>query len=133
MTNKFPRFDAWLTTAVSGIRFPMDKEDVRRELSDHFEDKTLDLMRIFPDISPERAEELALARMGDAEELKEELARIHKPLAGHLWAVSVWLLLLGVVALILVSLFVLKLLYDNYFRWVIVDLIGSFFKLLHMR
>jgi len=39
----------------------------------------------------------------------------------------------GVVALILVSLFVLKLLYDNYFRWVIVDLIGSFFKLLHMR
>ena len=114
MTNKFPRFDAWLTTAVSGIRFPMDKEDVRRELSDHFEDKTLDLMRIFPDISPERAEALALARMGDAEELKEELVRIHKPFAGYLWAVSVWLLLLGVVALMFIGFFVLKLLFDNY-------------------
>ena len=122
MKNKFPRFDAWLTTAVSGIRFPMDQEDVRRELSDHFEDKTLDLMRIFPDISPERAEELALARMGDAEELKEELARIHKPFAGYLWAASVWLLFLAVMALMLIGFFVLKLVFDNYIRGFLISI-----------
>jgi len=133
MKNRFPRFDEWLNTAVSGIRFYYDREEVRQELYDHFEDKTLDLMRFYPQISESEAEELALARMGDAEELKDELARIHKPWVGNLWAVSVWLLFLAVFALILISLFVLKLLYDNYFRWVIYDLIGSFFDLLHMR
>jgi len=133
MKNRFPRFDEWLNTAVSGIRFYYDREEVRQELYHHFEDKTLDLMRFYPQISESEAEELALARMGDAEELKDELARIHKPWVGNLWAVSVWLLFLAVFALILISLFVLKLLYDNYFRWVIYDLIGSFFDLLHMR
>jgi len=133
MKNRFPRFDEWLNTAVSGIRFYYDREEVRQELYHHFEDKTLDLMRFYPQISESEAEELALARMGDAEELKDELARIHKPWVGNLWAVSVWLLFLAVFALILISLFVLKLLYDNYFRWAIYDLIGSFFDLLHMR
>ena len=122
MKNKFPRFDVWLTTAVSGIKFPYDREEVRQELADHFEDKTFDLMRIFPDISPERAEEMALERMGDAEEMKEELARVHKPFAGYLWAVSIWLLMLAVMALIFIGFFVLKLVFDNYLIGMIYDL-----------
>lgn len=133
MKTRFPRFDAWLNTAVSGIGFYYDREEVRQELYDHFEDKTLDLIRIYPKISESEAEELALARMGDAQELKEELARIHKPWVGNLWAVSVWLLFLAVFALILISLFVLKLLYDNYIRSIVLDLLGAFFELLHMR
>ena len=132
MKNRFPRFEAWLTTAVSGIRFYYDREEVRQELYDHFEDKTFDLMRIYPKISESEAEELALARMGDAEELKDELARIHKPWVGNLWAVSVWLLFLAVFALSLISLFVLKLLYDNYFRWGFYDLVRAFFEMLHL-
>ena len=122
MKNRFPRFDAWLTTAVSGIKFPYDREEVRQELADHFEDKTFDLMRIFPDISPERAEEMALERMGDAEEMKEELARVHKPFAGYLWAVSIWMLMLAVMALIFIGFFVLKLVFDNYLIGMIYDL-----------
>lgn len=122
MKNQFPLFDVWLTTAVSGIKFPYDREEVRQELADHFEDKTYDLMRIFPDISSERAEEMALERMGDAEEMKEELARIHKPFAGYLWAVSIWLLMLAVMALIFIGFFVLKLVFDNYLIGMIYDL-----------
>ena len=122
MKNRFPRFDAWLNTAVSGIRFYYDREEVRQELYDHFEDKTLDLMRFYPQISESEAEELALARMGDAEEIKDELARIHKPWIGNLWAVSVWLLFLAVVALVIIGFFVLKLVFDNYLIGMIYDL-----------
>ena len=123
MKRKFPHFDVWLTTAVSGIKFPYDREEVRQELADHFEDKTLDLMRIYPELSEAEAEKMALERMGDAEELKEELARIHKPWVGTVWTVSVWLLFMGVFALIIISFFVLKLVFDNYLIQIIYDLI----------
>lgn len=65
---------SWLSTATSGIRFGPDRAAARRELAEHIEDRTADLMRIFPDISEEEAGERALAAMGDAWELKKELA-----------------------------------------------------------
>ena len=66
---------SWLNIATSGIRFGPDRAAARRELAEHIEDRTADLMRIFPDISEEEAGERALAAMGDAWELKKELAR----------------------------------------------------------
>lgn len=78
----------WLDTAVSGIPFGPDRKAVRAELYAHMEDKTLDLARIFPGISPDEARDLALASMGDPEELKLELARIHTPWLGWLWQIS---------------------------------------------
>lgn len=78
----------WLDTAVSGIRFGPDRETVRGELYAHLEDKTADLMRIFPDLSPDEARDRALAGMGDAEELKVSLAKIHRPWLGWLWMAS---------------------------------------------
>lgn len=78
----------WLETAVSGIRFKPDRAEVRAELLAHVEDKTLDLMRIFPNIDPDEAQERALAGMGDPEELKISLAKIHRPWLGYLWQVS---------------------------------------------
>lgn len=79
---------SWLDTAVSGIRFGPDRRAVRAELEGHIEDKTADLQRIFPDIPEEEARERALAGMGDAQGLKKELARIHKPWLGYLWRCS---------------------------------------------
>lgn len=81
----------WLETAVSGIRFKPDREAVREELYAHLEDKTLDLQRIFPDIDPDEARDQALAGMGDAEEIKVRLARVHRPWLGYLWQASRWL------------------------------------------
>lgn len=93
---------SWLSIATSGIRFGPDQEAVRAELMEHIEDKTADLMRIFPDISEEEAGERALAAMGDAWELKKELAKVHRPWLGYLWRctqVLVWgLLVLSLIA-----------------------------------
>ncbi len=82
----------WLETATSGIRFGPDRLAVRAELYAHLEDKTLDLIRVFPGMDPDEARDRALAGMGDAEELKTELARIHRPWLGYLWQASRWLL-----------------------------------------
>ena len=79
---------SWLTAATRGIRFGPDREAVTRELRDHLDDKTADLMRIFPDMAGWEAEALALSRMGDPEEIGAELARIHKPWLGYLWQAS---------------------------------------------
>lgn len=84
--------DRWLDTAVSGIRFGPDRRQVRRELAAHLEDKEAGLRRSFPDIPEAEAQERALSAMGDAEALKQELAKIHRPWLAWLWTVSRWTL-----------------------------------------
>lgn len=79
---------SWLDTAVSGIRFGPDRRAVLEELEGHFEDKIADLRRVFPDIPEAEARERALRGMGDPEELKISLARVHKPWLGYLWRAS---------------------------------------------
>ena len=80
--------DSWLDIAVSGIRFGPDRRAVRAELAGHMEDKIADLRRIFPDIPEEEARDRALSSMGDPEELKRALAKIHRPWLGWLWQFS---------------------------------------------
>ena len=95
-----PKFDreGWLAAAVGGIRFRPDREAVERELREHIEDKTADLLRIFPGMTEGEAEERALSGMGDPKELGKELARVHKPWLGYLWRASQWTL--GLLALL---------------------------------
>ena len=90
------RMQTWLNTAVSGIRFKPDREAVKEELRGHFEDKVADLQRIFH-VSQEEAEEMALERMGDAEKIGREMAKIHKPWLGWLWQASQAALLVSVI------------------------------------
>lgn len=93
---------SWLSIATSGIRFGPDREAVRLELMEHMEDKAADLLRIFPDMTEEEAQERALSEMGDAWELKKELAKVHKPWLGWLWRctqVLVW----GLLAVFLIA------------------------------
>ena len=93
----------WLDTAVSGIRFGPDRREARAELAAHIEDKTESLRRRFPDIPPEEAEQRALEGMGDPQELKTQLAKVHKAWLGYLWSISRRVVVLGVV-LSLISL-----------------------------
>ena len=88
MIHKNYNVSAWLETAVAGIRFRPDRETVEAELREHIEDKTLDLMRIFPDMTAEEAGERALSQMGDPEEIGRELAKIHRSWLGYLWRAS---------------------------------------------
>lgn len=84
--------DRWLDKATSCIRFGPDRQAVSEELAAHLEDKTADLQRIFPDMTEAEARERAILEMGNATELGKELAKIHKPWLGWLWAVSCVLL-----------------------------------------
>lgn len=84
------RKDKWLDTAVSGIKFYLDRQRVRQELEDHFEDRMAALRRAFPDIPEEEAQTRTLAGLGDAEEVKRELAKVHRPWLGWLWNASRW-------------------------------------------
>lgn len=87
--------ERWLDTAVSGIRFGPDRKAVRQELAEHMEDKMAGLGRSFPDLPEEEARDLALASMGDPEEVKIQLAKIHRPWLGYLWRASQALLVLA--------------------------------------
>lgn len=78
----------WLETAVSGIRFGPDRKAVRAELLAHLEDRAADFRRIFPNITPDEARERALSAMGNAEEVKAALAKVHRPWLGWLWRLT---------------------------------------------
>lgn len=78
----------WLYIATRGIRFKPDRTAVRRELEAHLEDKRTDLQRIFPELSSEEVERRAVESMGDAWEVRKQLAKIHKPWLGYLWRLS---------------------------------------------
>ncbi len=93
---KEKNIQGWLDIAVVGIRFKTDREAVEQELREHLEDKIEDLQRFYH-ISIEEAEEMALERMGNAEEIGREMAKIHKPWLGWLWRVSQAALLVSVI------------------------------------
>lgn len=78
----------WLYIATRGIHFRPDRESVRAELAAHLEDKQADLQRIFPEMSQEEAEHRAVESMGDAWEVRKQLAKIHRPWLGYLWRLS---------------------------------------------
>lgn len=78
----------WVDAAVSGIRFPLDREAVEQELREHIQDKIDEVLRLDPGIDREQAEALAVGQMGDAAEIGAQLARLHRPWLGWLWMAS---------------------------------------------
>ena len=91
--------EGWLDKATAGIRFGPDRREVRRELEEHLEDKALDYLRIFPDLTKEEARQRAASEMGDPAEIGRELAKVHKPWLGYFWRVSQLLLAAVVIGL----------------------------------
>ena len=98
-------WEVWLNLAVGGIRFKPDRAAVRAELEAHLEDKKADLCRIFPDMTREEAETRAVESMGDAWQVRERLARIHKPWLGYLWVASKWAAVVLVLIFLTVNVF----------------------------
>lgn len=78
----------WLDTATRWIRFGPDKRAVREELEAHLEDRAADLLRLFPELTPEEAERQAVEGMGDPWDVGQALGRLHKPWLGWLWRAS---------------------------------------------
>ena len=83
-----PAWTAWLNEATGKIYWGLERCEVRRELAEHLEDKTLALCRSLPGLSQEEARQMALEQMGPAEALRERLARLYDPLGGGLCLAS---------------------------------------------
>lgn len=84
------KFEDWCYNAVSGIGFPPDREKVYRELYDHLEDRYEALRE---HLEPGLAEQEAVAGMGNAFIVREQLAQIHKPFWGYFLRATRWVLL----------------------------------------
>jgi len=96
----------WLDRATRGLRNHPDWTLARQELLDHLEDKTADLERIFPGMTREEAQELALSQMGDPEEIGAALTRAHSRVLGALyWIFQGIIVLTGLVMLLVLPLY----------------------------
>ena len=88
-------FARWCEVAVRGIRYKPDRAKVYDELYAHLEDRFDALSeRGTPKIE---AEAQALAAMGSAEEVAEQMEQIHRPFWGYLLRFARWLLLVAAV------------------------------------
>ncbi len=74
-------FDSWCRDATRLIRFTPDRKAVYKELKSHLEEHRDAL--IDQGMSPQKAQEEAVAAMGDAWELADQLAQIHTPFWGY--------------------------------------------------
>lgn len=97
-----PEGDKYIEAILSYVKFSFDRSEIRTELKSHLLDRIEDYTEAG---QAEDAEELAIAAMGNAEEIGLELNRQHKPLLGWLWLLS----RLAVVLLIIVDLYVVGL------------------------
>lgn len=78
--------ERFLEEVLTRVRFAYDRAKIREELRGHIEDR----MDYFLETgeTEEDAEAMAIARMGNPEELGNELNREHSPLLGWIWYVS---------------------------------------------
>ena len=80
------KFKNWCDAAVSGIIFPPDQKAVHAELLNHLYDHYDDL--VDQGVDRDTAQAMALAAMGDANEIAPQLAAIHRPFWGYFLRVT---------------------------------------------
>lgn len=78
--------EEYLHKALLLVSNPYTKARVQRELEDHIEDETARYTDAGHD--PARAEEMAMAHMGEPEEMARELGRLHRNLPGRMLGFS---------------------------------------------
>lgn len=78
--------EEYLHKALLLVSNPYTKAQVQRELEDHIEDET----SFYTDAGYERekAENMAMSRMGAPEEMARELGRLHRNLPGRMLGFS---------------------------------------------
>lgn len=108
------QWQAWLDDATKQLRSHPDCDRARRELLDHLEDRAADLCRLYPDMSREEVERRALAAMGEAEVVSQQLAQAHSRALG----MAYWLFY----ALVRLTAFLLALILPVYLWMVVLPL-----------
>lgn len=88
----------WLDETLSHVRFRPDHPAIRRELMDHIQDRSDEL--VSRGLSREAADDRTLTAMGDPAEVGVLLDAAHKPLLGWLWKVSRWLAFIAILVVL---------------------------------
>lgn len=80
------RWNAYIGEILSFVKFRYDHKAIRRELTEHMEDLYEDLQAEGMDAPI--AEQMTMEYMGQADEIGEELNRVHSPILGWVWWIS---------------------------------------------
>jgi len=88
-------FERWCASAVSGIHYKPDRRKVYAELYAHLSDRCAAMMDA--GVPEDEAVKQALAAMGSASEVAEQLEQIHRPFWGYMLRAARWLLLIAAV------------------------------------
>lgn len=81
-----PKSEEFLISVLSYVKFSFDHKAIKGELQDHLIDKIE--AYIEQGYGEEKAEQMAISDMGEAQEIGLELNREHNPIVGWLWRVS---------------------------------------------
>lgn len=82
----YPDSKEFIDRVLKHIKFKYDHGNIRRELNDHIEDFYDDLIE--DGVAESDAKKLALEYMGDADNIGEELNKVHNPLIGRIWLIT---------------------------------------------
>ena len=85
----------FLEEVLSYIKFPFDRDDIKKELENHILDKTEFYTEQGYDEA--QAEELSVRDMGDAVVIGVELNKQHNPIIGWVWQITNALVFLSVI------------------------------------
>lgn len=106
ISMNMPKSNKFVEEVISYVKFPFDREDIKKELQDHMLDKMEDFKsRGIDDVT---AEELTIKSMGDPREIGIELNKEHNYILGWIYKITnvlvvillVWTILsLGVTSL----------------------------------
>lgn len=97
MAKYYSEFDWWCKSATKGIKYRPDRQEVYNELYQHIEDRYLDFLD--QGMKEDKALQMTLCVMGDAEKIAPQLAAIHRPFWGYLYSLCKW----GLIVLVLVT------------------------------
>jgi len=82
----FPDSKEFTDKVLKHVKFKYDHGSIRRELNEHMEDLYDGLLA--DGIDENEAKKLTLEYMGNADDIGEELNKVHNPLIGHIWLIT---------------------------------------------
>lgn len=101
MAKYYSEFDWWCKRATKGIKYRPDRQEVYSELYQHIEDRYLDFLD--QGMKEDKAIQMTLCVMGEAEEIAPQLAAIHRPFWGYLYSLCKWGFVMSAVIALLKS------------------------------
>ena len=81
-----PKTNKFIKDVLTYVKFPFDRESIKKELEDHITEKIEYYCEQGYDL--DKAEDIAIEDMGNSRDIGVELNKQHNPLIGWIWRVS---------------------------------------------